>query len=167
MLWRWVHPAAVSRVGILFFYSGMYSWVYAGGSSMYSCSLYPLTFSPTTLWQFTIELLSVIVDNFSLTGSVCAWSFSQMSWSMKVLLLCVSSNAYTKVSGLLFAALESHTGTIIEVRSPLSILLVHKATEELSFCGNVSSFSPTGRSSWSGDGWLRLQLWGTRSTYNC
>lgn len=39
---------------------------------MYSCEKYPLTFSPFTLWQFTIEPLSVIVDNFNLTMYYCS-----------------------------------------------------------------------------------------------
>ena len=57
----------------------MYSRIYGGSNSISSCEKYPLTFRPDTRLQFAVELLSVIVDNFNLTGLESALILSQTS----------------------------------------------------------------------------------------
>ena len=54
---------------------------------------------------------------------------------MNVLLLCVSSNAYTKVSGLPMVADDSHTGTIIDVQFSLPPVTQHETVEAIASSG--------------------------------
>ena len=157
ILKRWSHVSAVLRVGMLFFSRGIYSRVYAGGSSISSCEKYPLTFRPDTCRELTIELLFIIVDNFNMTGSEFGFIFSQTSWSTNVLSLWVSNKAYSRISGLLTFTQESHTGIIIDVWLLLFVLFQYKVVEAFSFLG-VSAPLVLDCSSWSGVEWICLQI---------
>src|SRR4029434_5339687 len=74
----------------------------------------PLTWSPLTLWLATIASFPIMVESLNFTGSISACSFSHMSWSTNVWLLCVSNKAYTKISESMLGE-ESQTGTIMDV----------------------------------------------------
>ena len=79
-----------------------------------------------------------------------------------MLLLCVSSSAYTRVSGQVLSADDNQTGTIIDVRSLLSPVTLHETVEDVASTSSDSvsaedSFT-SGVSSWSGVGWFCLQI---------